>query len=193
MKYIYDIILNINEEKVFYEYFEWLKKDKIINIRKAPIFKVSSSIINDFINYEIKIDKNFLKIITNKSLFYKKDTKKIDNIVILSNGKKSIGVSFYKNGIIKYISSMVIDEEDEANRIIKNDKEMIIKYKKNKKYINNNIRINNKNNNLLKELNDDYKNKKYDKLRYIYYEIFNEEQKNIRIIYQKLLSIKKYY
>ena len=193
MKYIYDIILNINEEKVFYEYFEWLKKDKIINIRKAPIFKVSSSIINDFINYEIKIDKNFLKIITNKSLFYKKDTKKIDNIVILSNGKKSIGVSFYKNGIIKYISSMVIDEEDEANRIIKNDKEMIIKYKKNKKYINNNIRINNKNNNLLKELNDDYKNKKYDKLRYIYYEIFNEEQKNIRIIYKKLLSIKKYY
>lgn len=193
MKYIYDIILNINEEKVFYEYFEWLKKDKIINVRKAPIFKVSSSIINDFINYEIKIDKNFLKIITNKSLFYKKDTKKIDNIVILSNGKKSIGVSFYKNGIIKYISSMVIDEEDEANRIIKNDKEMIIKYKKNKKYINNNIRINNKNNNLLKELNDDYKNKKYDKLRYIYYEIFNEEQKNIRIIYQKLLSIKKYY
>ena len=193
MKYIYDIILNINEEKVFYEYFEWLKKDKIINIRKAPIFKVSSSIINDFINYEIKIDKNFLKIITNKSLFYKKDTKKIDNIVILSNGKKSIGVSFYKNGIIKYISSMVIDEEDEANRIIKNDKEMIIKYKKNKKYINNNIIINNKNNNLLKELNDDYKNKKYDKLRYIYYEIFNEEQKNIRIIYKKLLSIKKYY
>ena len=42
MNYIYDVVLNFNKE--FYEYFEWKKKDNIINIKKIPVFNVSNEI-----------------------------------------------------------------------------------------------------------------------------------------------------
>lgn len=41
MNYIYDIVVNF--QKNYYEFFEWQKEDKIKNITRLPIYKVSDS------------------------------------------------------------------------------------------------------------------------------------------------------
>ena len=37
MKYIYDIVLNFNEE--FFEFYDWNLNDEITHIKKIPIIK----------------------------------------------------------------------------------------------------------------------------------------------------------
>ena len=34
MNFIYDIVLNFNKD--YYDFFEWNKKDSVINIKKIP-------------------------------------------------------------------------------------------------------------------------------------------------------------
>ena len=38
MNYVYDIYLNLNN--VLYDFFDWDKNDKLIHIKKIPIFKI---------------------------------------------------------------------------------------------------------------------------------------------------------
>lgn len=192
MKYIYDIILNFTDKFSFYEYYEWQKNDELINIRKAPIFKIESNTLEDFINNEVKVDENFLKVINNKYILYKKDIKKIKNVIVLSNGEKSIGISFDNKGHVIYKSPMLIDEEDEANKIISKEKYTDINYQVKTRNNNNYLRIDNiKRKNTLLEIQKDYKNKEYSKLKYLYYEIFNKECDNMKEIYKKLLKYNK--
>ena len=57
MIYIYDILLNFNP--IFYNFYDWYKKDKIEHIKKIPLFKVDDQTIKDFMNYELIIEDNF--------------------------------------------------------------------------------------------------------------------------------------
>ena len=41
MDYIYDIVLNFNDD--YYEFYEWKQEDKIINIKKIPIYKIPTN------------------------------------------------------------------------------------------------------------------------------------------------------
>ena len=38
MEYIYDIVLNFND--CYYEFYEWNSKDKIINVKKIPVYRI---------------------------------------------------------------------------------------------------------------------------------------------------------
>ena len=58
MNYVYDILLNFNEK--FYDFYDWNVRDLIDHMRKIPIFKVSKNVLEDFLNYDIKIEKEFL-------------------------------------------------------------------------------------------------------------------------------------
>ena len=40
MNYIYDIVLNFNKE--YYSFYEWNRKDNIINVKKIPLFLVDN-------------------------------------------------------------------------------------------------------------------------------------------------------
>ena len=40
MNYIYDLLLNFNEN--IYEFYDWNKTDNIKHIKKIPIFKIDS-------------------------------------------------------------------------------------------------------------------------------------------------------
>ena len=192
MKYVYDIILNFTDKSCFYEYYEWQKNDELINVRKAPIYKVKSKILEDFINNDIKVEESFIKNINNKNILYKKDIKKINNVLILSNGKKSIGVSFDKFGYLIYKSPMLIDEEDEVNKIISKEKYTDITYQVKTNDDNNYLRVDNtKRKNKIIEIQKDYKNKEYGKLKYLYYETFNKECNNMKEIYLRLLKYNK--
>ena len=42
MNYIYDIVLNFNKE--YYNFFEWNKRDNIVNVKKIPLYVMAITI-----------------------------------------------------------------------------------------------------------------------------------------------------
>lgn len=192
MTYIYDIVLNFTDVNRYFDVYEWEKDDHLVNIKKALILRVNNKVLNDFIKYKIKVNKTFLEFIKDKSMCYKKD--KIKYLVILSNGEKSVGFSFDELGNILYKSSLLFDEEEIINKMaLKIDKTDIIytnydsdydfslprHFLEKNKYVN-------------KELKSLYNLKKYEELRYIYYEIFNAIENDNKLIYERLLNYKEY-
>ena len=50
MNFIYDILLNFNNE--YYEFYDWNNDDKLTHIRKMPIFKISDDALKNIIYNE---------------------------------------------------------------------------------------------------------------------------------------------
>ena len=65
MTYIYDILLNFNND--FYEFYEWEKTDYITHIKKIPIYKVNTNLIDDLLTKKIVIDSPITYEIMNKT------------------------------------------------------------------------------------------------------------------------------
>ncbi len=189
MNYIYDIILNFTDTNFYYDFYEWKQDDKLINIKKIPIFKVDKKTINDFINNSIKVDKKFLKTIEGKSIQLKKD--KYDYLCLLSNTEKTIGVDFDNNGKLIYISSMLIDEENDANNLAKKLINHKIIYKKNKK---NKINYTMLREDYIKKIfierkiKNIYNNKSFNELKYLYFEIFNKIGDDYNSMYKDIID-----
>ena len=112
MNYIYDVILNFNDN--YYEVFEWKNTDNIINVRKIPFIKVSDSDFISLKNNIIKLDKeNLDEIIDEFNVF---DYNLSDNIIFLaSSNTASIALMFDNDGNLIKRSAMVFDEEDEGD------------------------------------------------------------------------------
>lgn len=192
MTYIYDIVLNFTDVNRYFDVYEWEKDDHLVNIKKALILRVNNKVLNDFIKYKIKVNKTFLEFIKDKSMCYKKD--KIKYLVILSNGEKSVGFSFDDLGNIVYKSSLLFDEEEIINKMaLKIDKTDIIYTNYDNEYDFSLPRhFLEKNKYVNKELKSLYNLKKYEELRYIYYEIFNDIENDNKLIYERLLNYKEY-
>ena len=58
MNYIYDVYLNLNE--ILYDFFDWNKNDKIIHIKKIPVFKIEEEILIKLITNTVKVNNEFL-------------------------------------------------------------------------------------------------------------------------------------
>ena len=188
MIYIYDIILNLTDN-FYYDFYEWSSNDNLINIKKIPAFRVDSKTLYDFINYKIKIDINFLKEIENKSIFLRKDKSKYNYSLLISNGEKSIGLCLSDNGSILYKSAMLLDEEEETNRIVLKEKETTIKYKKYECNATKLLRCDIKKKiNILKEIKKEYSSRNFDKLKYIYYEVYKTIPNNIEYAFNRLIK-----
>lgn len=179
MDYIYDIILNFQDH--YYEFYEWHKEDKIINIQKVPIYKITTK------NY-LTIKNNYVTIDTN-SLF---GNKKIV-MLLLTDGLEVMGIFLNSQGKVLKKSSLIFEESDDILENINKLKITKIRYKLNQidynskksristekeKYINNFF------NNINKE-KDKYK------LKYIYYDIYGKEESNISKIYCDLINLSK--
>lgn len=192
MTYIYDIVLNFTDVNRYFDVYEWEKDDHLVNIKKALILRVNNKVLNDFIKYKIKVNKTFLEFIKDKSMCYKKG--KIKYLVILSNGEKSVGFSFDELGNILYKSSLLFDEEEIINKMaLKIDKSDIIYTNYDNEYDFSLPRhFLEKNKYVNKELKSLYNLKKYEELRYIYYEIFNDIESDNKLIYERLLNYKEY-
>ena len=177
MEYIYDIVLNFRDN--YYDFYEWQKKDRIINIKRLPIYKVNN--------------KDYLNIKYNKVIIEKDTLPKNNKMFLITSGIEVMGLLIDNNGKVLKKSSLIFEESDD----ILEDKEEIklinIKYKiikKNK--INTLSRLTQEKikytNNYLKKL--DKEKDKY-LLKYLYYEIYDKEENNIDIIYNELLKLAK--
>lgn len=112
MNYIYDILLNFNTS--LYDFYEWNDNDDITHIRKIPVFKVSTKMIEDIRNHKIEVEYKFLNKIKNKTeMFQKKSVKQIEYTTLLTDGKECLAV-LIQEGFITLKSRLLLDEEEDV-------------------------------------------------------------------------------
>ena len=105
MDYIYDIVLNFQNE--YYDFYEWQPTDKIINIKRLPIYKISHK---DYLN----IKKNNITIVINT-------LPKPNKIFLVTSGIEVMGVLIDNHGKISKKSSLLFDEADEILKGIRKE------------------------------------------------------------------------
>ena len=179
MNYIFDIVLNFHEN--YYNFFEWNRTDKIKNIYKISIYRITDNDIINLKNNKIQVNNSFINKIKEDNPKYKK------NVCLVSNTKITLGLLFDSSGNLLKRSSLLFEEETEVNHIAKNLPLTKIEYLKNiKKEPQNTLRIEQEKSEVLeifiKELNDEYT------LKYLYYEYFNRECNNMKTIKNALLK-----
>ena len=178
MNYIYDILINFNEN--LYDFYDWNLNDQIDHIRKIPVFKIDSEFLYNLKKNDIILNKDFLNKIYNKTeIFTMKSIKTLNYACLFCDGMEVVGIYILNGKILK--SKLLIDEEEEVVEFSERLKEEnityeiikendIIKYKTRKEieietYVKKEIR------NLKKENN-------INKLSYLYYECFNAKETN---------------
>lgn len=192
MIYIYDLILNWCRNRK-YEFFEWKDNDEIEYIKKIPIFRVRD--FDSLYNNDIKVNKDFLDKIYNKSEVY--GSKKVDKIEYScifcdEDLNKAVAIEFNEEGYSLYKSLIYFyDLEDVFSlgkkiNILELDFSIVEENKVNDIYLTREEI--NKKKLLINEINNSYNNNDLDKLKYFYYEIFGVEIEDINIIYNKLIS-----
>lgn len=188
MNYIYDIVLNFNSN--YYEFYEWNKNDNIINIRKIPTFKVDNQTYYDFKFNDITVKNDFLKLIEDETSIYLGNTNKY--LCIITNSKEAIGVMFNKNGLIIKKSSLIIDEENEVLELAYDIENTKIDYQVNR--VCKKMRLvsrseGEKKKKIINNLNHLFKINNYELIRYIYYDAFLKEEKDVNKIYDELINV----
>lgn len=183
MNYIYDIVLNFNKD--CFCFYEWNKKDNIINIKKIPFFVVDNNTFNMMKYDKVVVDSSFIELIKEKTYTYSKN--KIGSACLISNCKEVIGVLFDNKGNLVKRSSLLIDEEEEVLDEIVNDDIYninIVSSKKIKREDINRIEREKKLflNNYIKRENNIIN------LKYLYYDYFEKEEDDISLIKKKLLD-----
>ena len=195
MNYIYDITLNFNKNNL-YEFYEWREDDVPEFILKIPIYKIDKNAFFDIKNNNIIVDKDFLITIFDKTEVYTEDAiSLIRYAALFSDGNNVIGIEFDSSGNSYMKSNLSIDDESEVLEIIKDIKYTLLDYKV--KNINNlQIKLLTRKEKeeeeyLLNRVNSMYKNNETEKLKYIFYELYNEKLDNLEKVYSKLIKAVK--
>lgn len=189
MLYIYDILVNFMDGDRIYEFFEWDYKDIIEHIRKIPAIRVDEDTFYDLIYNEVKVDKNFLDIIKDKTYTYKEG---IEYAIIISNLDRCYALEFNGEGEIIFKSSLLIDEEDEVIECsrklekLKIDYTLIDKINKDSNCFTRKEEIDR--NLLRREIISTYEAKNYEKLNYLYEEAYGGDITDIELRYHRLLD-----
>lgn len=174
MNYIYDLVLNFFDYKNTFEFYEWSRDDKFTYIEKIPIYKVNPMQMKEICYSKIVISKEILSKIKNNTVC---DSGIIPYSLLVTDYKKVVALKFDVSGELVNKSYLLLDEEDavidECSLFDLEyfEYEVISKFKNNtfftrrEKYIKNY---------LLNEITMLYKNKKYDEIDYLYYELYRE-------------------
>ncbi len=190
MSYVYDIVLNFNNE--YYDFYEWKKDDLIYHIKRINLIKVNSKLYNEILDNIVIFNDEFLLSIFNKCEYY--NSRKIDSIpyaFILTDSYRAVALLLDSNGkTIKY-SSLLLNEEEDILDLCYKLGDVNINYKL--------VRKREKNENLTrleknvikyikKDLKINYKKRDLNKLKYLYYEYFNKQSDDLYVIYQELIN-----
>ena len=177
MDYIYDIVLNFQDR--YYDFYEWYPTDRIINIKKIPIYKITTKDYLNIKKYLVILDKNTIP--------------KQSKIYLLTNGVELMGILLDNEGKVIKISSLLFDESDDILKDKDSIKLIPIKYtilkKRNTKIISrHNIE---KKTYINKYLNNLDLSKDEYLIKYLYYDIYGTEEEDTSKIYHQLLSLSK--
>ncbi len=185
MNYIYDILLNFNEN--LYNFYDWNMSDNITHIRKIPLVKVNNKTYKDICSNLVEFKSEFLEKINRKTeIFTNRDIKILPYAFLISNGIEVMAINIGNN--IKK-SKLLIDEEYEVIDMCKRLEYSEIEYKIIKPI--NNYKFKTRKDiemekYLIKELKKLYKEKNTDKLKYLFYECFDKKEEDINIIIETI-------
>ena len=188
MNYYYDCLLNWNEQEA-YEFYEWNDYDYLELIKKIPLVKVKHKVLLDFIQNSVKVDKEFLEMIKDKTLVSdKKNFKRIEYASLFTDTKNVIALEFNEEGLSISRSNLLIDDDLNILEVIYGIKETTFDYEIIKKIeMNQTLRQEKEAKKLiLLEINNLYQNKEIDKLKYLYYEYKKENINDIDYIYEQI-------
>lgn len=186
MNYIYDVLLNFNE--TLYEFYDWNKEDKIMNIKKIPLFKTSNNDLLNIINNKVRIDLDFLEKIKNKTVLMKIN-KTLKYAALFSNDFKVVAVLFDNEGNSILKSNLLLDEEKVILKLNKRNQEIKLNYtilKKETTKLETRKEIETKQ--FLSKKIDEISNSN-EILEYLYYECFNKKETKI----EKIIKDLKYF
>ncbi len=189
MLYIYDILVNFIDSERIYEFFEWNHKDFIEHIKKIPVVRVDNKTFIDFIYHDISVNDDFLSIIKDKTYTYRET---ISYACIISNSDRCYALEFDSNGKVAFKSSLLLDEEEEIVECSKKLNEMKIDYTVNKINEINYDLITRKEENdinlIRREIISTYQSDNYEKLYYLYEEVYGIDDLTIEEKYERLLN-----
>lgn len=193
MNYIYDVVLNLNKNNI-YEFYEWKDEDNPEFILKIPMYKVDKDTFLNIKYDDIIINKKFLDVIEDKTETYSPNSISIIRYAcIFVCDENVIAVEFDSDGNNYMKSNLSIEEQQEIIDASKSIKYSIIEYKikkqskGDKKYVTRKEEEIEKN--LILKLNNMKKNNEISKLKYIFYEIYNEKLDDVDKIYNKLINV----
>lgn len=191
MIYIYDLLVNLNEEII--DFYDWEETDNYEHIRKCLLMKVSKDDYYNILSNNIILNEELLKEIKGKAQkFSGRNTIVIDYIVTITDGINALMIKFDKNGYSTHKSKFLINEEMEITSLSDSLKIYDIKYtildkKENNTMTRKEMRLVNL---ILHELN--YIKNDKEKIDYLYYEWFDTNVGENKL--DKLIeSIKSYY
>ena len=179
MNYMYDVTLNLSKNNL-YEFYECREEDDPEFILKIPVFRVDKETFIDLKYNNIIISKDFLLKIFDKTEVYTPNSINLIRYAALFSCDESVvGIEFDSDGNNYMKSNISVEEETEIIECSKLLKFTIIDYKVKSK---NNIKEKlstrkeqEEKNFALKKLNDIYQNNEEIKLKYIFYELYNEK------------------
>lgn len=195
MNYIYDITLNFNKNNL-YEFYEWCEDDYPEFVLKIPTFKVDNETFKSLKNDFIILGKDILDKLYDKTEVYSPNSIKLIKYSALFICEYDvIAIEFDENGKTFMKSNLSLDEESDILEISKDFKYTILNYKlleKNKQKNTFFTRREKRTEEFMeKEINEMYENNEFLKLRYLFFEVFDQKIDDETKIYHKLISVIK--
>ena len=191
MNYIYDIFLNYNRN--LYDIFEWNKDDKILHIRKIPVFLLSTNDLYNLINNRVVISKDLLtKLYKKTEVFVSRGIQYLDYAFIATDRNDVVAFKLNKNGFITGYSRLLLEGEVEVIDYSRTLSLQVIDYKNLGKNSFETFKTRNEihiKKFICEELNKMLENKEFHKVKFLYLEFFNKEINDnslIKDIYQEL-------
>lgn len=189
MNYIYDILVNLND--VAYDFYDWNGKDNIEHIRKIPLFKVKSQMLKELKKDDIILDHMIMDKIKDRTEIFSEDTVEYAQFASLfSDGLEVIALEFNPQGKVIGRSRLLVDEESEVIEVVNRINESKINYQILKQNFINNFKTRQETE-ILSYINKELKqieNQDLEKIKYLYYECFNEKEDNPEVIMKKMKS-----
>lgn len=177
MEFIYDILLDFQEE--YCDFFEWQIDDKIMNVKRIPLYKVSSK---DYLILK------YNEVVLQDNVFLKKH-----RIILVTNGIEVMGLLLNNTNKIIKRSSLLLEDSEDILGYLPQLKTTVVKYiENNKRTINYEGRLHREKKNYIEQFLNKI-NLKTDEylLKYLYYDIYNMEEEDLNKIYKKLCDLKK--
>lgn len=190
MIYVYDILLNFNENMI--HYFEWEDQDDIKYIKKIPLIKVSDELLINLVNKKAILNNKLLEKIEKKTIFYDGIVNNDEKYIFLGTNGEKVMAFLLKNNRVFKTSELLLEEEEEVLEISENLDVSNIGYEidlniqdKEQELTRNEQRIKEV---LIQELKHLKYEKNYEKLNYYYFEYFGKLPINEDETYQELIN-----
>ena len=150
MNYIYDVVLNFNDYKDVYDFYEWRKEDNLFYVEKIPIFVVNTFQMEEILFSRIRISNKLLESVRDKTILEK---GVLDYCFLVTNRERVIGLRFNSSGELIESSYLLLDEEEAVMEEVNGFNMDYLEYE----IYNDNCSINNKYKVLINDIKNNYK------------------------------------